>query len=70
MRLGCDVMCNCSPLVLRSVTIQPAAGLMRYAKPVTLTICDCDRLPCPVNGCGCKVDPVRGAVCPNGHRAV
>lgn len=62
-------MCDCPPDVKNAVTVPPAYGLALLAKTVTMTICDCDRRTCPVNGCYAKVDPPHGSRCINGHRS-
>lgn len=61
-------VCECHPEVRSVVTIRPAPTLVRFAKAVVLTICNCDRRKCPVNGCDSYVDIGAEKRCSNGHR--
>lgn len=61
-------MCGC-PAEVRDVrTIRPLQGAVGV-KAVVMTICDCDRRTCSVNGCHAKVGPGLGQRCANGHKA-
>lgn len=62
-------MCNCPAEVRDAQMIHPVPSARSYARPVILTICDCDRRTCPVNGCYAKVHMLNGAICAKGHKS-
>lgn len=59
-------ICSCVPQVKITTWIHP--GVCVVKAPVALTICNCDRRQCTVNGCHAYSTQVGGGVCTNGHR--
>lgn len=60
-------MCDCPPYARNRTTIEPRAG-ETDVKTVVLTICNCDKRQCPINGCGAYARYLGAGVCSNGHR--